>query len=182
MSASRRAAVAVAAILVVACTVRPKVGDTGYQGTWGRGNERVRSTLALFRQGDRWLVRVGVVSDDRNWTIRCGWDGRCEERVGGLKVYDHRFSASLDPATGHLRVECVAKAVAPGREDVHYVDELVVEPGGKRLVALTVERDGRPLPPEGRPRREYEKIADGVADPPSENDSPAPPSRGAGGE
>jgi hypothetical protein len=159
------------ALLLVACCGKPKVSDTGYAGTWVRGNERIRSSLAIVRDGGVWRARIGVKSADGTYAIAAGWDGTGEEVQNGAKLRDLAFRTSMDPASGHLRIECTGTPAEPSRMPMHYVDELVVEQGGLTLSAYTVERDGTRFTGESRPRREFEKASDEVED--------APPSKRA---
>jgi hypothetical protein len=161
----RGAAALLIALAAAGCAGKPRLSDTGYEGTWGRGNERIRSTIAIARDGERWLVRIGVRSSDGSYAVRCGWDGLCEEIQDGERIYDHRFVTSVDPESGYLRVECIGTPAGPARKPVHYVEEWVVAPGGLSLTAFTVERDGHMYEGEARPRRDYEKLSDEVKDP-----------------
>ena len=162
------AGMVLSAALVAGCGGKAKVTDTGYAGTWTQGNERIRSTLAIVRDGTSWRTRVGVRSADRSFAILSGWDGRGEKDQDGAKTYDLVFRTDTDEATGHLRVTCEGSPADPARKPFHYVDELRVEPGGIKLSAFTVERDGQRFEPDARPRREYEKVSDAVAEPPPE--------------
>ena len=45
------------AAMLAACGVPPMVSDTGYLGTWSRGNERSVSIVAITRVEDRGLFR-----------------------------------------------------------------------------------------------------------------------------
>ena len=96
----RGAAALLIALAAAGCAGKPRLSDTGYEGTWGRGNERIRSTIAIARDGERWLVRIGVRSSDGSYAVRCGWDGLCEEIQDGERIYDHRFVTSVDPESG----------------------------------------------------------------------------------
>jgi hypothetical protein len=161
-----------AAVLAAACAGRPGVTDTGYEGTWTRGNDRIRSTLSIVRRGGRYATRLSVRSADGTYAIRGGWDGRAEEMQDGAKTHDLEFRTTADPATGHLIVECTGTPRAPSGKPYRYVDELVVEPGGLALSAYTVERDGQRHEGEARPRREYLKASDEVRDPPGAAGAP----------
>jgi hypothetical protein len=155
------------ALLLVACCGKPKVSDTGYAGTWVRGNERIRSSLAIVPDGTSWRTRIGVKSADGTYTLASDWDGAGQELLNGAKVHDLVFRTSMDPATGHLRIECTGTGIEPSHTPLRYVDELVVEAGGLTLSAYTVERDGTRFEGASRPRREFQKASDEVEDPPS---------------
>ncbi len=155
-----------AALLVAAsgCTVRPKVSDTGYTGTWARGNDRVRSTISIVRHGDGYRFRWSKSSYDGKFAVRCGWDGACVETLNGVSVASHRFATALDRGTGTLKVSVVESRLVPEKLDLRYVDELTVEDGGKVLRSTTIERDGVVLDAGGgRPTRTFDKVADAVA-------------------
>lgn len=163
---------AVLAALASCCFARPDVSNTSYAGTWERGNERIRSTLAIVRDGDAWRARLSVRSSDGTYSIRSGWDGRGEERQDGAKTHDLAFRTFVDPASGRLRLECKATPGNPSRKPMHYVDELVVEPGGLTLSAYTVERDGARYEGDSRPRREFKKVSNEVQERPGTEDAP----------
>ena len=152
------------AMACLACA--PKISDTGYVGTWARGSDRSRSTIAIYKDGEDYLFRWKVDSADGKWRVRCGWDGRCEEQVDGEKVSEYRFVTRQDPLTGHLLVECDGVVRKPKHAVIHYLDELVVEPGGRVLTSYTLERAGQRFEGDARPRRSYEKVADEVGERP----------------
>jgi hypothetical protein len=152
--------------LVLACRSRPRITDRGYEGTWQRGNDRVRSTISILKRGDRYLFRWSQTTKDESWLVRCGWDGRCVETVDGKKVSDYVFRTWIDEKTGRLMVESSRTGSATSKVDVHDVDQLEVEAGGTTLVCHTVERNGQRYPVGGGPARWFSKIADKVFDPP----------------
>jgi hypothetical protein len=163
---NRAKAVAVLLWAAVAMACAPRISDTGYVGTWARGSDRVRSTIAIYKDGEEYLFRWKVDTADGKWRVRCDWDGRCEEQVDGEKVSDYRFVARKDPATGHLIVECDGVVSKPKHAVIHYVDELVVEPGGRVLSSYSLERGGQRFEGGARPKRSYEKVADEVGERP----------------
>ncbi len=160
------------AVALAGCGGNARVSDTGYAGTWVRGNERIRSTLAIVRDGDRFRTRIGVRSSDGTYAIRAGWEGAGEEVQDGAKTYVLVYRTTVDPATAHLRVECTGTPAVPSRKPMRYVDELVVEPGGLTLSAYTLERDGQRYEGDARPRREFRKASDEVKDPPPAGRAP----------
>jgi hypothetical protein len=159
-------------VALAACTMKPAASDTGYVGTWARGTQYARRFVAIARVGDRVLFRPGTQSEDGKWQWRCGWDGRCAEQVDGETTSEYGFRTWIDPKTSHLMVECTGKVTKPAEMDIHYVDELVVEPGGKRIVAYTIERSGQRFEGAARPKYVFDKVADAVADPPTSTPGP----------
>ena len=155
------------ALALGACEREPTISDTGYVGTWSKGTERSRSTISIRRKGDAYQFRWGASSADGNWKVRCDWSGRCEEFVDGEKTSDYRFRTWVDPRTNLLMVECRGKVFKPNQLDVHYVDQLEVEPGGRVLWSYTLERGGQRFDGDARPRRFFEKVSDEVVDDPS---------------
>jgi hypothetical protein len=147
------------------CDREPVVTDTGYVGTWARGTGRARSMIAIRRAGaDGYAFRWGVSTPDDKWRVTCRWDGSCEEFVDGRRTSTYRFRTFVDPGTGRLRVTCTGTVTHPKPLAVHYVDELVVEPGGRVLWSYTVARGDQRFEGEARPKRSFEKVADAVAD------------------
>lgn len=160
------------AALAAACAGKPAASDTGYAGTWGQGNDRIRSTLSIVREGDGWRARISVRSSDGTYAMRTGWDGRGEAVQDGAKTYDLVFRASVDPGTGRLRLECAGTPVAPSNAPIHTVDDFVVEPGGLVLSAYTLERGEQRFEGEARPRREFKKVSDEVKEAPPARATP----------
>jgi hypothetical protein len=157
---------ALVAVLALGCTIKPQRTDTGYTGTWSRGTEYARRIVTIAKQGDRYLFRPGVRSQDGQWQWRCEWEGRCQEKIDGEITSEYTFRTWIDPETGHLMVECTGKVWKPTEVAMHYVDELVLEPGGTKLAAYTNERDGRRFEGDHRPKFVFTKVADTVGDPP----------------
>lgn len=142
----------------------PHVSDTGYAGTWTRGSARSQSTIAIHKDSDRYLFRWKVDTADGKWRVRCDWEGRCEEHVNGEKVGEYEFDTRVDPASGRLRVECTGNVTKPKPLAIHYVDELVLEPGGRVLWSYTLQRGGQTFEGEARPRRSFHKVSDDVGE------------------
>lgn len=147
----------------LACTVRPKATDTGYAGTWSRGNGVTYSVVAIVKQGGGYLFRWSKRATGGDLEIRCDWGGRCEETFRGRLAATYDFKTRMDPSAGRLIVECLERRLEPEKRDIHYVDELVVEPGGKVLWSYTIERDGKKLEGMNRPMRSFNKVADAIA-------------------
>ena len=169
----RRALLALAACAVSAsCLTDPfGVTDTGYVGTWRRGNDRAASTLAIVRDGDGYRVRWRKTSREPDGTeklkVRCDWNGDCVETLNGELQATHRMRTRVDPATGHLIVETHEERTVPVPLVNDYLEEYVVEDGGRRLVAYTLERGGQRFEKgPGQPRPSFEKVSDAVAWPP----------------
>ena len=114
------------------------VSDTGYQGTWQRGNERVQSTVSIVEVDGKHLFRWEKTSEDGRVKVRCGWQGPCEEFVDGEKVSDFTIRPWIDEETQRLRVECNGTTHSP-EVVIHYVDELVVMNNGLTLRSHTIE-------------------------------------------
>ena len=155
---------AAAAVVFVGCA--PKVSDTGYVGTWARSSPQSASTIAIYRDDAGYRFRWKVDTPSGKWRVRCDWNGRCEEHIDGEKAAEYLFTTRIDPATGHLVVDCTGKVSKPRRAEIHYVDELVVEPGGLTLWSYTLERGGQRFEGEARPKRSYRKVADEVGEKP----------------
>ena len=152
--------------LLGSCTGDPAISDIGYRGTWVRQNGRVVSRIAIARQGDRYLFRWTKYAQDADFHVLCEWDGRCEEWRHGRKEAEYQFTTATDPKTGRVHVECFETRLFPALRKLHYVDELVVEPGGKTLWSYTIERDGETFEIGKGPKRSFAKVADSIADPP----------------
>jgi hypothetical protein len=155
-------ALGIAAALAAACA--PEITDTGYVGTWTRGNERVRSTLLIDRGGADagYRVRLELSSADGEREVRCEWDGRCVESAGGKEVARFVLRPSLDAASGRLRVEGTGEYLGELARPIQFLDEMVVKDHGRRLVSSTLVQEGREFEPNKRPRRFFEKVSDAV--------------------
>src|SRR5258705_11107985 len=68
-------AIALAATMLSACDLPPMLSDTGYRGTWQRGNVRNISLVAITEVGGRWYFRWTKRSFDGRLTVLCEWDG-----------------------------------------------------------------------------------------------------------
>lgn len=152
--------------LVLGCSVRPEPTDTGYVGTWARGEGYARSSVSIARSGDGYLFRPRHRSPDGTWILECGWDGRCTEKVDGEQTSEYTFRTWIDPVSSHLMVECTGRAWKPSQLAIHYVDELVVEPGGTTIRVYEHERAGQLYEGNARPQFVFKKVADTVTDPP----------------
>jgi hypothetical protein len=157
----------VAAMAAMAsCSGDPAVSDTGLTGTWVREGNRTVSLIALTKLDERYLFRWSKFGADDDFRVRCDWDGRCEEWKSGRKFAEYLFSTRTDPRSGRLLVECHETRLLPKLHEQHFIDELVVEPGGKVLWSYTIERDGETFESGKGPQRSFMKVADSIADPP----------------
>ena len=152
--------------LVAACGVPPMRSDTGYLGTWSRGNERSVSIVAITRVEDRWLFRWTKRTFDGKFAILCDWDGHCEEKLNGRLVATYAIATRYDAATRKLYTDTVEERSIPEHQTFRYTDVMEVKDDGQTLWNYTVERDGRHFEGTERPQRSFAKVADGIAEPP----------------
>jgi hypothetical protein len=143
-----------------------RVSDTGYEGTWQRGNERVTSTLAIVRHEGEYLVRWTKTSADGTVKLNCDWQGQCAEFVEGEKTSEYAFRAWVDEERGNLRLECKGRVHEPLPLDVHFIDELVVRKKGLLLRSHTLMDENGTYEFKKGPKRELRKVSDDVLDPP----------------
>jgi len=148
------------------CHFPPMVSDTGYAGTWSRGNDRNVSIVAIAELDGRLKFRWTKRSFDGKLAITCDWDGRCEEHLNGTLIATYAIQVRLDPASGKLYTDTVEERQIPERQTFRYTDVMEVEDGGRTLWNYTVDRDGQHYEGDGRPRRSFSKVANAVADPP----------------
>ena len=152
--------------MLAACGVPPIRSDTGYLGTWSRGNTRSISIVAITRVDGRWLFRWTKRSYDGKYSILCDWDGHCEEKLNGQLVATYAIATRYDDATGRLLTDTVEDRRIPEKQTFRYTDVMEVQDAGQTLWNYTVERDGRRFEGSERPRRSFAKVADGIAEPP----------------
>lgn len=162
----RIGALLLAATTISACDLPPMISDTGYRGTWSRGNNRNVSIVAIAEVGGRWFFRWTKRSFDGKLTILCDWDSRCEERLNGTVVATYAIAARYDAAAGKLYTDTVEERVVPAKQTFRYTDVMEVKDGGRTLWNYTIDRDGQRFGEIGRPQRSFTKIANSVADPP----------------
>jgi len=143
--------------------------DTGYEGTWGRGNDRVSTRISIAKVDGEYKYRVGLISDDGKRVIRCDWDGKCNEFIDGEKTSEYQHTTSFDDATQHLVVECVGKVHYPTAASIHDIDELVVKGKGLKLRRKALRRGDKTYKQGDYPRPyiNYTKISDQIVDPPA---------------
>ncbi|HEX4825664.1 MAG TPA: hypothetical protein VFV19_15285 [Candidatus Polarisedimenticolaceae bacterium] len=158
------AAVLAIVSLLGACGVPPTISDTGYRGTWRRGNDRNVSIVAITRVGERWLFRWTKRSFDGKYSILCDWNGHCEEKLNGQLVATYAITTRYDDAK--LYTDTVEERLIPDKQTFRYTDVMEVKDDGMTLWNYTLDRDGNHYEGAGRPQRSFAKVADGIAEPP----------------
>jgi hypothetical protein len=155
--------------LAVACgggTLPDRVSDTGYEGTWERGNERIKTQLAFIKVDDGYRVRFDKRSADGRVRVQCDWEGSCVEFVDGEQTSTYRFRVWIDEETTLLRLECRGRVEKPTATDIYYLDQLQVRKQGLLLRAFTLEDNNGTYPYKEGPRFDLHKVSDHVPDPP----------------
>ena len=153
-------------VMLSACGLPPMISDTGYRGTWSRGNDRNVSIVAIAEVDGRWFFRWTKRSHDRKFAVLCDWEGRCEERLNGALVATYAITTRYDAATGTLTTDTVEERLVPDKQTFRYTDLMVVKDNGRTLWNYTIERDGQHYEGDGRPMRSFSKVANSVVDPP----------------
>src|SRR5262249_21546538 len=102
-----------ACALFASCGVPPMISDTGYVGTWKRGNDRSVSIVAIAHREGQWLFRWTKRSFDGKYAILCDWHGRCEETLNGQLVATYAIATRFDEATGKLFTDTVEDRTIP---------------------------------------------------------------------
>jgi len=161
------AVLACGALIVMAASCGERISDTGYQGTWSRGNDKNTSTIALWQDAGEWRFTWFADSKSGAWRIRCDERLLCTETFEGRKTAEHAFRIWEDPADGNLRLECITTGFEPEALTTRYLDVLEVTDGGQKLWSYTLERDDQRFEGDGRPRRAFRKVSDraGPAEP-----------------
>ena len=159
----------VATLLLVALSscsfgLPPMVSDTGYLGTWSRGNDRNVSILAIAKSGETWRFRWTKRSFDGKFSVLCTWEGKCEERLLGDLVATYDIETRF--ADGKLYTETIEERKVPSVSTLRYTDVMEVADGGRTLWNYTIERDGQQYEGTSRPMRSFSKVADAVLEPP----------------
>ena len=162
----RIAALHLAVTTLAACNLPPMTSDTGYRGTWSRGNERNVSIVAITSVNGNWRFRWTKRSFDRKFTILCDWDGRCEERLNGTLDATYAITTRFEPVTGKLYTDTVENRLVPVKQTFRYTDVMEVADAGLTLWNYTIDRDGDHYEGGARPVRTFSKVADSIADPP----------------
>jgi hypothetical protein len=156
----------VVAVALSGCSRAPRISDTGYVGTWARGTERSRSTIAIVKDGNEYRFRWTAATDDGTWKVTCGWDGNCKEFAKDQQVASYVIEIRLDPETSRLRVKNTRIGTPKSPENNMDVDELVVEKGGKVLRSYVIQRNDQHFEPGKGSTRYFDKVSDEVDDPP----------------
>lgn len=144
-----------------------RVSDTGYEGTWERGNERIYSRLSFVKLDDGYHVRYEKRSADGRIRVECGWDGRCEEFVDGERTSSYSFRVWIDEESKLLRLECRGQVEKPTATEIHYVDQLEVQKQGLLLRAFTLEDNNGTYAYKAGPSFKLDKISDDVPNRPA---------------
>jgi hypothetical protein len=155
-----------AVVLLSSCGLPPMISDTGYRGTWSRGNDRNLSIVAIAEVDGRWYFRWTKRSFDRKFAVLCDWEGRCEERLNGALIATYAIKTTYDAANGTLGTETVEERLVPDKQIFRYTDVMAVTENGRTLWNYTVDRDGQVYKGNARPMRSFSKVANSVADPP----------------
>jgi hypothetical protein len=151
---------------LAACGLPPMISDTGYRGTWRRGNDGTVSIVAITESAGRWYFRWTRRSSDGRSTVLCDWDGACEEWFDGRRVATYAITTRFDAASGKLWSDTVEERLAPTKRTLRFTEIMDVKDGGLTLYHYTTDRDGQHFEGLGRPTRWFTKIANSVADPP----------------
>lgn len=161
---------ALAALVTVLAACADGVTNTGYTGTWERGNGTVTSTFSIVEDDEAgYRLRWRKVSTDGRLHVDCDWDGHCEEFFDGELMLVHELRAWVDPEKDRLRLE---HRVFQGGDEIakdRRVDELrIVGKDGLGLMLVQFERGQEQLPPGDRPKiKGFRKTSDRVDDGPS---------------
>lgn len=143
------------------------LGKNGYEGIWQRGNDRIQSTIEIYKDaGDHWWFRWLRESDNKRAEIRCEWGQPCEEFVDGERTSTYEFSAWIDEETGYLIVHQKVYVWKPGELKMEVEDELILEADGLALWSYTTRRGDDSFEGDARPKRRLVKISDQVSNPP----------------
>lgn len=154
--------------VLAGCSCAPAVSDTGYVGTWARGNDRATSTIAIAKDGEQYRFRWTVASVDGKWKVRCDWEGNCEEFVEADKVATYKFDCWFDSGRDRLMVKMVRTGTERSPDSHTDIDVLELEPGkgGTVLWSHTIQRDDRHFEPGAGPTRYFTKVSNAITDPP----------------
>jgi hypothetical protein len=149
-----------------ACHLPPMISDTGCRGTWTRRNAYNQTIVAITEVEGRWYFRWDKRMFDGSQTVRCDWDGHCDERLNDMPAATYTITTSYDAASGTLTAATVEERVHPTKRTLRYTELMQVADAGRTLFSYTTERDGEAFVGGGRPQRSFTKVADSVADPP----------------
>jgi hypothetical protein len=153
--------------VLTSCGLPPMISDTGYRGTWSRGNDRNVSIVAITELDGRWYFRWTKRSLDGKLKILCGWDGPCEERLNGKLVATYAISTRYDATTGKLFTDTVEERLIPEKQTLRYTDVMEVKDNGRTLWNYTTDLGDQHYDGLARPMRSFAKVSNSVADPPA---------------
>jgi hypothetical protein len=120
-----------------------------------------------LKDGEVYRFRWALTSDDKKWSVKCDWNGSCEESLKDKKIASYAFDCHIDPEKGRLHVKMV-RTGTPDSPDSHTdIDELVVDSDGKVLRSFTIQQDAEKFAPGKGPARFFDKVSDAVDDPPA---------------
>ena len=162
----RKTGVSLLLAVCAACDLPPMISDTGYVGTWSRGNDRNVSIVAIAELNGRWFFRWTKHSFDGKLTIHCDWEGRCEERLNGALAATYAITTHFDGASRTLSTETIEERIVPSALTLRYTDVMEVKDAGLTLWNFTMERNGQHYEGPARPQRSFAKVSNSVADPP----------------
>jgi len=148
------------------CGLPPMISDTGYRGTWSRGNDRNVSIVAITEANGRWFFRWTKRSFDGKFSILCNWEGRCEEKLNEELLATYVITTRYDAAAGTLTTDTIEQRTVPDAQTFRYTDVMQVKDGGRTLWNYTIERDGQRYEGAARPQRSFSKVANSVSEPP----------------
>jgi len=125
-----------------------------------------RSVLSILKEDGSWRFRWKLDSEDGRWKVRCNWEGQCEEFVDEARVATYTFKVTQGETPDTLTVECERVSLRPNDAGYHYVDDLVLGPGGTSLTAYTRKLGDTTYTRESTRTLKFDKVSDTVADPP----------------
>ena len=152
-------------VIVAGCGGDPGPPFSPYVGVWEQRGARAVSQIAIAHDGEKYRFRWTKNTDDNNYTVRCNWDGDCEEYDHGKLNVRYKFDIWVDEVSGNVVVECRGEGVQTDIT-VQYKDELVVDEGGELLWAYALEVNGKQPDPDNRPKRKYTRVSVEIEDPP----------------
>lgn len=169
MNSGRVQRLMIVAAVLSGCSSPPKISDTGYTGTWSRGNDHARSIIAIVNDGGTYRFRWTQKSQGGTTRVTCDWDGKCEQFKDDAKIATYVIDCRMDADKKHLMVK-LSRTGTPRSPDTHTdLDELVVDSGGKRLRSFVVQHDAEHFVLGAGPTRYFDKVSDDVDDPPSKS-------------
>lgn len=157
----KRRLATVLAAAALACGCGPRVSDTGWVGTWGRGEDgRTLSTISIWEdEGGALRFAVARTSADGSARLACDRDGRCLEYAGDAPYYEYRYEV-VEAGADALVVASAGRPLEGGRgQPIAMVERFELEPGGLALRRYRVSVNDRALPRSEHHVR-FEKLSD----------------------